>query len=437
MDNVILVTVDTLRKDMVGFYQNPQPVSFTPFLDTLKAGTVLFEHAYSCGPYTQAAFPAILSSAYFLEHGRQKKLPRENTLVSEVLQREGIKTAGFHSNPYLSYFFGYNRGWDMFYDSMQDDVSKLYPFVRGGVINQKVGVWLESFVKKGANAPLFIWVHYMDVHEPYVPSEKYLAEIDPSLALSKEQMFGLYKEVLLQRDCSDPETVRVLASLYRAKVLETDGHIKSLFRIFGELGVLDDSLVIVTSDHGEEFGEHGGLSHDGKMVPELINVPLLIYAGEKRSDELPRNVTANEKNGDDTGPTEGPAGFSERVSSADIPPTILDLFGIEMPPSYRGASLVGIETEISGAQSGTQCRSCFGQALDKTGSKEKETDMPIHYLVRNNVKTVYREREEAFHIYDLENDPEEKTDLAADSEILETGKHDILDFLQTLKNGRT
>lgn len=415
MNNVILITVDTLRKDMVGFYQNPQSASFTPFLDTLKAGTVLFEHAYSCGPYTQAAFPAILSSAYFLEHGKQKKLPRENTLVSEVLQREGVKTAGFHSNPYLSYFFGYNRGWDMFYDSMQDDVSKLYPFVRGGVINRKAGVWLESFVKKGADTPLFLWVHYMDVHEPYIPSEKYLAEVDPSLTLSKEQMFSLYKEVLLQRDCSDPETVQVLASLYRAKVLETDGYIKSLFRIFSELGVLDDSVVIFTSDHGEEFAEHGGLSHDGKMVPELINVPLFVYGSDKLSSRNRR---------------------THAVSSADIPPTILDLFGIEMPPSYRGDSLVGIEPEQSSTQSGTQSRGCFGQALDKIGSKEKETDMPIHYFISNNLKTVYRERDGSFQVFDLENDPEEKKDLAAESETLEKGKREMMDFLKSIKNGR-
>jgi len=83
------------------------------------------------GPYTQASFPGILTSFYYLEYGREKKLSPKKTLISEVLKRSGITTAGFHSNPYVSDYFGWNRGWDVFYDSMEAEVSQEVPYIKG------------------------------------------------------------------------------------------------------------------------------------------------------------------------------------------------------------------------------------------------------------------------------------------------------------------
>jgi arylsulfatase A-like enzyme len=128
MKNVILITIDTLRRDVFGCYGNG--ASLTPFMDSLQDKCLRFDRAYATGPYTQASFPGILTSSYYLEYGKQKNLPTEKTLISEVVKREGIVTAAFHSNPFLSGFFGWNRGWDTFYDSMEDDVTDLYPFIR-------------------------------------------------------------------------------------------------------------------------------------------------------------------------------------------------------------------------------------------------------------------------------------------------------------------
>jgi arylsulfatase A-like enzyme len=142
MKNVILITIDTLRRDVFGCYGNAY--SLTPFMDSLQEKCLRFDRAYATGPYTQASFPGILTSSYYLEYGRQKNLPAQKRLISEVLRENGVATAAFHSNPYLSGYFGWNRGWDTFYDSMEDDVTDLYPFIRGKVINKKVETWLSG-----------------------------------------------------------------------------------------------------------------------------------------------------------------------------------------------------------------------------------------------------------------------------------------------------
>ena len=125
--NVVLITIDTLRKDVCAGYH--RGASYTPFLESIHDNCVVFEDAKAAGPYTQASFPGILTSSFFLEYGKPKGLPAQKVMISELLQKNNITTAAFHSNAYLSYYFGYNRGWDMFYDSMQEDVKyvSLYP----------------------------------------------------------------------------------------------------------------------------------------------------------------------------------------------------------------------------------------------------------------------------------------------------------------------
>jgi arylsulfatase A-like enzyme len=120
MRNVVLLTVDALRKDVLGCYGGDLKLS--PFIDSIQKNSIRFTKAHSTGPYTEAAMPGILTSSYYLEYGRQKKLSDQRTLITQPLKKFGIKTAGFHSNPHLSSFFGWDRDWDIFYDSMEEEV---------------------------------------------------------------------------------------------------------------------------------------------------------------------------------------------------------------------------------------------------------------------------------------------------------------------------
>jgi arylsulfatase A-like enzyme len=383
--NVVLLTIDTLRADVLKCYGNQE--SLSPFLDSLYDRCTVFTRCQAAGPYTQASFPGLLASKYFYECIEGGELRPAVTLVSEPLQRAGIATAAFHSNPYLCDVFGWNRGWDHFYDSMdeEDDLPDLQPYIKGDVINGKVDAWLEGRQKAGMDKPLFLWVHYMDVHEPYAPDPRYLERVDPSLSFTDNDYLRLFREVVLPRDTSEASTVGALHGLYKAHVAEVDAYAAALFEILERHGVLRDAAVIVTSDHGDEFGEHGGLSHDGKMYQELIHVPLLVCEPDRRGGRVCPTL----------------------VSGVDVGPTILALFGLAAEPGFRGRSLFPLEAYGS--------RGCYAQALGKLQHRARPSDRPVHCYREDDLKVVYREEDESWALYDLRQDPAERQSVADSS----------------------
>lgn len=394
----MLLTIDALRKDMLGCYGNEN--GLTPFIDSLCNKSILFKSAQSIGPHTQASFPGILTSSYYLEYGKEGKLSPKRTLISEVLKKSGFVTAGFHSAPYLSGFFGWNRGWDTFYDSMEAEVSEKVPYIRGNEINEKVRNWLSSHVKEKGDKPFFLWLHYMDIHEPYIPKRNYIDMVDPSIDVNEDKMFDLFKNVLLKRDVSDEEKVKLFKKLYSAQIREVDDFVKEFFDILKNFDLLKDSKIIITADHGDEFNEHGGLSHDGKMYSELIDVPLIIYDSERNNCEI----------------------CNKLVSNVDIPPTIVHLFGLEPVESFKGHSLLPIENYPE--------RGCFGEALGKVGCKVKETDKPVYYFREKNLKIIYREDGNVWEMYDIENDPKELNNIIDKSPKSEYMKEKLNSFIK-------
>jgi arylsulfatase A-like enzyme len=249
------------------------------------------------------------------------------------------------------------------------------------VINKKVEAWLSGNVRGDRERPFFLWVHYMDVHEPYVPEQHFLSNIDDDLQLEKDEMFRLFKEVILKRDTTDVKSVEVLKKLYNAKVLEVDDCIEELFQIFEKAGVLDSSIIFFGSDHGDEFNEHHGLSHDGKMYSELVGVPLFIYDRDKKSSEV----------------------YGAPVSNVDIAPTIAHLFGIADVKGFKGHSLLPMDTYEAGM--------LFGEAINKRGHREKEEDKPIYFCLKDDRKIIHDEGAGSWELYHMKDDPREKHNL--------------------------
>jgi arylsulfatase A-like enzyme len=383
MKNVILLTIDTLRRDALGVYGNSRGLS--PFIDSIANHSIVFDKAHAIGPYTQVSFPGILTSSYYFDYGRSTHLSQERTLISEQLRTAEIVTAAFHSNPYVSAYFGWNRGWNMFRDFMEYDVTEKVPYLAGDAITENVEKWLSSHVAKKEYQRFFLWVHFMDVHEPYIPQKKYLELIDSRVELTEDEMFQHFKEVLLKRDVTDGGKVDVLKELYQACVRRVDDYVKQFFEMLERLGVLKDSLTIVTSDHGDEFGEHGGLSHDGKMFQELLAIPLLIFnPGIEKKQVCEKNV-----------------------SNIDIPPTINHLFGLKPVEAFQGCSLLPADNyEKTG---------CFGEAIEKMGHKIKETDREVYYYLENRHKIIYRGNTDGWELYDLETDPQELNNMMMQS----------------------
>lgn len=391
--NVVLLTIDALRKDVLGCYGNPDGLS--PFIDSIQDQCIRFTEAHSAGPYTKAAFPGMLTSSYYLEYHEEEMLSEKRVLISEVLKQTGITTAGFHSNPYLCADFGWNRSWDVFYDSLDEDVDDMVPYIKGEEFNRKIATWLSSYTVSGKYNPFFLWLHYMDIHEPYVPEQKYIDMVDSSIQLTKEEMFGLFNDVVLKRDVSNKAVVDVLKKMYGAHVREVDDSVRQFFGILEEKDVLKSSVIIITSDHGDEFGEHGGISHDGKMYSELVNVPLMIYEPEREVGLVCDTL----------------------ITTLDIPPTVVHLFGLDPVKRFEGCSLLPLEEY--------QEKGVFGEAVDKHGSFEKGDEKEVHYYREGYLKIVYRERDDSWELFDLKSDPKETRNIIETSSLAETMKDKI------------
>ncbi len=377
MKNVILLTIDALRKDAMGCYGNKG--GLTPFIDSLQNECINFTKGQAIGPYTQASFPGILTSSYYLEYGKPKGLSPHRTLISEPLKRAGIVTAAFHSNPYLCDFLGWNRGWDFFYDSMEEDVSPQMPYIRGNVINAKVTEWLSSYSVAGDSKPFFLWLHYMDIHEPYTPEKKYVDMVDSSITISQDEMYSMFENTLLKRDVSNPEKVTLLKRLYDIHVREVDTYVQDFFNTLEKLGILKNSIVIITNDHGDEFNEHGGLSHDDKMYSELIDMPLIIYGRDK-------NATCD-----------------TLVSNVDIAPTIVYLFGLDPVKKFDGLSLFPLDAYPE--------KGCFGEAIDQKAQRGGDIEKDSYFYREKDLKIICHAGIDRWELYDLKQDPNEVNNI--------------------------
>ena len=282
----------------------------------------------------------------------------------------------------------------MFYDSMDTDVTDKVPYIEASSINEKVSTWLSD--QKAKDKPYFLWVHYMDVHEPYIPARKYIDLVAPSINLSEDEMFSLFKNVLLKRDVSNKDTVELLRKLYLAGVRKIDDAVREFFGVLEEADLLNESFVIMTADHGDEFGEHGGLSHDGKLYSALVDVPLILFD-----------------------PTLSEGKVCDRVvSTIDVSPTILHLFGIEPVAGFQGHSLLPMEDYPR--------KGVYGESIEKRGERERGDEKPVYFYRENNLKIIYHEERDSWELYDLGKDPHEQDNIVDHSPAAEEMRNNLI-----------
>jgi arylsulfatase A-like enzyme len=169
--------------------------------------------------------------------------------------------------------------------------------------------------------------------------------------------------------------------LYLAHVREVDDYTRKLFDILAARQLLRDTVVMITSDHGEEFNEHGGLSHDGKFYSELIRTPLVVCNYDAEKDAV----------------------CDKLVSGIDIAPTIVDLFGLDPEPNFQGHSFLPVD--------GFPDKGCFGEAIGKLSHKIQPTDRPAYYYCEGDLIIFYREEDDKWELYDLQADPGEVNNI--------------------------
>ena len=342
--NVLLLTVDSLRKDAVprdGF----GPELFDAVEDEISA--TRFDRAFATGPGTTPSFPALLSGTMPLSYDGLGPLSPDRPRVAETLRREGYATGGFQCNPFLSTHFEYDEGFDRFEDyqnplmglatkifprgieinnpklrtvdeylHLTDGIRKTYQLVRGkprpyvsaDVITDDTIEWLDD-----VDSPFFCWTHYMDVHHPCFPPEEYRRQYGVD-SVSQSAVGELYSTVLDDPGALSDAEKETLYRLYRASVAYTSDQTGRILDHLDSSGRLEDTLVVLTSDHGELFGDWGQHGKPERMYDELLHVPLVVLNGPDHLDDAATDL----------------------VSLLDVPPLVHDALDADVPAVYEG-----------------------------------------------------------------------------------------------------
>jgi arylsulfatase len=280
--NVILLSADALRADHLSCYGYHRET--TPVLDALATESYRFENAYSASSHTREAVPALLTGAYpdvAVDHSYH--LVTES--VATTLSAHGFVTAGYHSNPFVSRAYGFDQGFTHFDDDLHLGQHKLIAlaqraldklrnrhYARAEEINERSLKWLDSVDDEDS---VFLWNHYMDTHGPYEPPGEY------ATLYADDRVSGREAQALYQRAIDDPESIaederQLLVDLYDAEIRYNDAQIGAFLDALREHDLLEESLVIVTADHGDAFGEHGYYEHPRYLHDEITHVPLLV-----------------------------------------------------------------------------------------------------------------------------------------------------------------
>jgi arylsulfatase A-like enzyme len=326
--NVLLLVVDTLRSDHLGSYGSD--LGLTPHLDRFAAASVVFEDAVAQGSNTINSAPSILASVYLSEHGYTNyklAISPHHTTMAEILAGQGYETFGVSTNPHVTDRHGLAQGFETFVDNTT------WTDTDAHVVNRIFLDWLDA---RTTTRPFFAMLWYVDPHVPYDPPDPYVSAIVP---LELRELVTMRTKRPGFEDLSEDERA-VSRGLYRGEVRYLDDQLGAFMAELVARGILEDSLMILTADHGESFWERDGVDgrpvvgHGISLFEEEVSVPLLI--------KLPRSGFVGT--------------IRQRVRSIDILPTVLEAAGIgavgALAPRMQGQSLMPLARGETGWSSG-------------------------------------------------------------------------------------
>jgi arylsulfatase A-like enzyme len=313
--DILLITVDTLRADHLGSYGYARKT--TPFLDQLARSGTRFELAHSTASWTVPAVVSLLSSWYPARHGvvtgvvqngsvyNQPRIPDDAPWLPELLRQAGYRTLAVVANGHLVEELGFARGFDRF---------ECVGFRHLRAVRPAVDTLADELSGEG---PTFFWLHLFEPHVPYVPREPWMSNFWPEGRPRFPELENrLFAERYRALGVTGGEELEYLRALYDSEIREADRYIEELLSSLPEDR---ERIVVVTSDHGEEFLEHGKFGHGTNLHEPSLRVPLIVH----RSGQTPARSVVE-----------------QNVSLMDLPQTILDLAGIEAPESLSGRSLL-------------------------------------------------------------------------------------------------
>lgn len=429
--NIVLVTIDCLRADHMSCYGYKRKT--TPFIDKLAENGALFPTTFTNGSFTILSIPSLFTS-------RLPFLWNKNVSMVELLKRTSYRTFAFNPNPLLITVKGLRikNGFDKYEAFLEKPAqrlstwgnitklmsqllprkSRLYKILlplitffplgikakcaEGDEINKEVFKWLKEIKQ-----PFFMWIHYMDAHQPTLPPDRHIE------ALGMKNFSEMEKAMINRKIFHFPEKltrkeVKKRIDLYDASIRFVDEMVKELTEKLMEENLYQNTILIITSDHGEEFGEHGSFLHDeGHMYEEIMHIPLIIVNYE--------NIDVK-----------------RIVSLLDLAPTIAEITGIKTVNIFEGNSI--LSKAKNNFVLGVGCK--HRKEYINTGYE----NVPKTIVCRTKkYKLIYHEDMKNYEFYNLTDDPTEENNIyrnEKESEIVRWMKKNISNYIAEINKRR-
>ncbi|HEU4427114.1 MAG TPA: sulfatase [Myxococcota bacterium] len=367
--NVIFILIDTLRADRLSSYGYPQPTS--PVMDGLADSGVRFENAQAQSSWTKCSMASLWTGLFAQRSGVTRfdhAIPDAATLPAEIFRQAGYTTAGIYRNGWVAPNFGFGQGFEIYLRPQQrSDPANLERRGRAEArvpgTDEDITLAAQEFLRSNRNQKFLLYLHYMDLHQ-YVYDD-----------VAAELPFGTS-----------------ISGVYDRSIHWTDRNVAAVLATLDDLDLSKRTIVVITSDHGEAFGEHGAEGHARNLYQEVVHVPLLMA--------LPFRV-------------DGGLIVDPLVRNVDIWPTVLDLLGL---PALQGADGVSLVPAMLAAARGERTDVPPAQAyLDQVWGQIAMEPRPLASLQRENQRVIYNraQPDETLQVFDLATDPRERRNLSA------------------------
>ncbi len=374
--NLVLIVVDTLRADHLSSYGHTRETS--PALDAIAREGVRFEACRSTSSWTMPSVASLITGLPPSTHGAenfQRLLPQEATTLAEVLGGAGYRTAGVVSHTLVGERYGYDQGYGHF--SEDEALGSRHISTPG--VTERSAEWLRA--NAGVEKPFFLFAHYFDPHSDYLPHKDF--DWAPEQGLGRVRPGMAFETLRMHIDELNDEELDYLTSVYDEEIRLTDRGIGELMELLEEMGVADNTLVVITADHGEEFLDHGWWGHVVALYDEVVRVPLVL-----RGPGVQPGLVVD-----------------QAVSNLSLMPTLLELLDLKPPVGMPAPSLAPL---------------LRGDDFDPGPSFfEVEVDLRkgargarLQGVVRGNQKLIRDSKTGVLQLFDLSQDPLEKTDLS-------------------------
>jgi arylsulfatase A-like enzyme len=323
LDHIFIWMVDTFRADKMHVY-NPKTRVQTPNYDAFAADATRFEWAQVPGTWSLPSHASLLTGVYPSVHkavAHEARLSKDVHFIAEEMKKAGFETAIFSSNGYVSGKWGFERGWDAYRN-----------FIRENLPNSADYIWkiAKPWVLGNMRKPEFVYFATVEPHVIYNPPKRFLIKYwnkpynGPIKPTKTGIQLGSIKAGKLKINDNDRA---FLEALHDGEITESDAFFATFINDLKKAGLYDRSAVVVVSDHGDEFWEHGSIGHGHSVYQELVRIPLIIRA----PGILPKGKVVNAD-----------------VEVMDLAATVLDLAGIKPDPTMQGTSLVPLANDEVG-----------------------------------------------------------------------------------------